>query len=249
MEFLIDNREIKTKQYFEGKPNVIIRNLDVGDFIFKFNDEIVCLIERKTISDLISSIKDGRYKEQKIRLKHCGIDCNKIIYLIEGATLSLWDLSDKTVLGSIISTMIRDDLKVFRTVSLTETLHFLERIYHRLQENPYRLISPQEDKVIHINYANTLKIRKKDNLTPQVCNIMQLSQIPSVSQNMATAILDKYGSIFNLCIAYSNIEDVKEREKMVAELTYGIANNKQRRIGLVASSRVYQYLTMSYLKN
>jgi crossover junction endonuclease MUS81 len=247
MEFFIDNREIKTKQYFENKPHVTIRNLDVGDFIFKFNDNIVCLIERKTIADLVASIKDGRYKEQKIRLKNCGIESNKIIYLIEGSKLSVWDLSDKTVIGAIISTMLRDDLKVFRTIDITETLHFLERIYHRLLENPSRLITPQEDKVIHVNYANTIKLKKKENLTPQVCNILQLSQIPNVSQNMASAILDKYGSIFNLCSTYSKISDVKEREKMVAEIKYDIANNKQRRIGLIASSRLYQYLTMSYL--
>lgn len=247
MEFLIDNREMKTKQHFEGKDNVSCLNLDVGDFIFKYEDEIICLIERKTISDLIASVKDGRYKEQKLRLKNCGIEQHKIIYLIEGSKLSLWDLSDKTVIGSIISTMIRDNLKVFRTISITETIHFLERIYHRLNENPKSLIMPQEDKTIHVNYANSLKLKKKENLTPQVCNIIQLSQIPSVSQNMASAILDKYGSIFNLCVEYTKLDDVKEREKLVSELTYGIANNKQRRIGLIASSRLYQYLTMSYL--
>lgn len=247
MEFLIDNREAKVKQYFEGKEFVHVQNLDLGDFIFKYNDEIVCLIERKTISDVIASIKDGRYKEQKIRLQNCGIGNNKIIYLIEGPKLSLWDLSDKMVLGCITSTMIRDDLKVFRTVSIQETISFLERIYRRLIDNPEKIICDNNDKIIHVNYANTLKVRKKENLTPQVCNILQLSQIPNVSQNMAVAILDKYGSIFNVCKAYTTIEDIKQREKMVSEIKYDVANGKQRRIGVIASSRLYQYLTMTYL--
>lgn len=246
MEFLIDNREAKAKQYFENKPFVSVQNLDLGDFIFKYNDDIVCLIERKTISDLLASIKDGRYKEQKIRLLNCGIETNKIIYLIEGEKLSLWDLSDNVVLSCITSTLIRDNLKVFRTTNINETLNFLSRIYNRLIENPQNILPNPNDKIVHVNYANTLKVQKKDNLTPQVCNILQLAQIPNISQNMASTILNKYGSIFNLCKAYESINDVKDREKMVSELKYDISNGKQRRIGLIASSRLYQYLTMSY---
>lgn len=249
MEFLIDNREVKVKQYFEGKEYVKVQNLDLGDFIFKYNDEIVCLIERKTISDVIASVKDGRYKEQKIRLQNCGLGNSKILYLIEGPKLSLWDLSDKMVLGCITSTIIRDDLKVFRTTNINETISFLERIYKRLIDNPKKILPKNNDKIVHVNYANTLKMRKKENLTPQVCNIIQLAQIPNISQNMASAILDEYGSLFNICKAYMKIEDEKLREKMVSEIKYDVANGKQRRIGLIASSRLYQYLTMKYLDN
>lgn len=245
MEFIIDNRETKTKEYFNERERVSFQNLELGDFVFKYNDDIVCLIERKTISDLLSSIKDGRYKEQKIRLKQGGVDISKVIYLIEGSQLSLWDLSDKTVLGCIISTLIRDNIKVFRTINITETLHFLDRIYYRLLENPERLVCPKEDKMVHVEYAGTLKTKKKDNLTPQVCNIIQLSQIPNISQNMALAILKEYGSIYNLCYAYSNISDSGLKRKMVANIKYDVANGKQRRIGDVASNKLYEYLTLS----
>ncbi len=40
------------------------------------------IVERKTADDLAASIVDGRYEEQKFRLKNCGI--NNVIYLIEG---------------------------------------------------------------------------------------------------------------------------------------------------------------------
>jgi crossover junction endonuclease MUS81 len=40
------------------------------------------IVERKTSDDLAASIRDGRYDEQKYRLKNCGI--NNVIYLIEG---------------------------------------------------------------------------------------------------------------------------------------------------------------------
>ena len=35
---------------------------------FSFKQEEVAIIERKTPKDLIASIKDGRYKEQSMRL-------------------------------------------------------------------------------------------------------------------------------------------------------------------------------------
>jgi crossover junction endonuclease MUS81 len=40
------------------------------------------IVERKTADDLASSIVDGRYNEQKARLKNCGI--SNVIYLVEG---------------------------------------------------------------------------------------------------------------------------------------------------------------------
>jgi crossover junction endonuclease MUS81 len=39
------------------------------------------IIERKRLDDLSSSIKDGRFHEQKFRLKQCGVE--NVIYLIE----------------------------------------------------------------------------------------------------------------------------------------------------------------------
>jgi crossover junction endonuclease MUS81 len=40
------------------------------------------VVERKKADDLISSIHDGRYKEQKYRLKNSSF--NNIFYLLEG---------------------------------------------------------------------------------------------------------------------------------------------------------------------
>jgi hypothetical protein len=41
-----------------------------------------CLVERKRVSDLVSSIRDGRYHEQRARLKKTQL--RRILYLIEG---------------------------------------------------------------------------------------------------------------------------------------------------------------------
>ena len=41
-----------------------------------------CLVERKKIPDLASSIVDQRYNDQKMRLKETGF--SRIVYLVEG---------------------------------------------------------------------------------------------------------------------------------------------------------------------
>ena len=99
---IVDNREKRSAtdlNYFFDKlyANNIrceLRSLPLGDFVWtvrikdtamkKGYHEFVLdyIIERKTADDLAASILDGRYEEQKFRLKSCGI--NNVMYLIEG---------------------------------------------------------------------------------------------------------------------------------------------------------------------
>ena len=63
---------------------IVTENLHLGDFIIADEKEDIIIIERKTISDLLSSIKDGRYTEQSYRLNGLKHHNHNIIYLIEG---------------------------------------------------------------------------------------------------------------------------------------------------------------------
>jgi len=57
--------------------------LPIGDICMKTDDnQNVVLFERKSLSDLLSSIKDGRYDEQSYRLQHTA-DPRRVIYVIE----------------------------------------------------------------------------------------------------------------------------------------------------------------------
>ena len=63
-----------------------VETLDLGDAIIvddKTNKDLV-IIERKSISDLASSIKDGRYREQSYRLNANEVHNHNIVYVIEG---------------------------------------------------------------------------------------------------------------------------------------------------------------------
>ena len=121
MEFIIDHREkIKQQLIQKNFENTKCENLDLGDYLFKLNGENLIIIERKTIEDLASSIKDGRYREQKARLlQH--FNKNQIIYIIEGNLLKnnrsfhYNNVSKSTIYSSLINLGLRDGICMFHT--------------------------------------------------------------------------------------------------------------------------------------
>ena len=63
------------------------RVLHLGDALITTDDDRdVLLLERKSLADLLASIKDGRYEEQSYRLMHAdGLpQPHHIIYIVEG---------------------------------------------------------------------------------------------------------------------------------------------------------------------
>ena len=83
----IDNRERDLIQKFDIL-NIQIekKNLDIGDIHICSDEKLLVIIERKTYDDLSTSIKDGRYKEQKNRMIHSISSNVRKIYLFEGNT-------------------------------------------------------------------------------------------------------------------------------------------------------------------
>jgi len=63
---------------------LVSETLPLGDIIINDGTNDCIIIERKTLSDLSASIKDGRYEEQSYRLNGIQHHNHNIIYLIEG---------------------------------------------------------------------------------------------------------------------------------------------------------------------
>ena len=86
-------RIIKTTPKFNN-IQLIIKSMPLGDISFGKSDTTpenlteYLIIERKSISDLTASIKDGRYAEQSFRLSGTSYPNHNIIYLIEGSILT-----------------------------------------------------------------------------------------------------------------------------------------------------------------
>lgn len=177
------------------------------------------VIERKTVSDFESSIKDGRYKEQKVRLLASGAIC---AYIVEGF------ISSKMVRTAIISTQMRDKIMVFYAKNTTETAELIETLVRKADE--YFTDAPTTTLVA------TIKPVKKDNLTVHSCFFAQLCEIPSVSHTIAQAISEKFTSMREFIEHLSHMSQ-KDRITSLAEMRL-----ESRRIGDVCASKVIEFL-------
>ena len=264
--------------------------LKIGDIVIQrnvdepiSNSNTVFIFERKTCEDLLSSINDGRYREQKARLLS-NFSKDKITYIIEdriGDKLNRYRKNGKnSVIGAMTNCLLRDNIKILRTDSLDETVVFLLNICKKCDTNPeFGNImdnpSPSDkelDKGSNIevssssspqksSYIDTIKVDKKDNITPEVYGIISLSIIPGVSKKMAKCIIDKYGSFINLVhmIRCSSKDDVNDNSsnkstckdddsslkiilKELSGISIPITGGKHRKLGPVISKRIIEYL-------
>lgn len=240
MNLYIDHREKEIKKYFSDHKNVIFENLNIGDIKFEYNSQLILLIERKNIKDLAQSIKSGRYREQKIRILNSELDKSKILYLIEGPILKnnkTEGLENKTLFSSLINILIRDNLKIFQTNNLDDTIYFIETIYGKLCKSNFNLNNIYKNSDINQEYLSTIKTKKKDNLTPLNCYILQLSQIPGISTYLANQIVQTYPNFKLLLLAFepNNCEGLKD-------FVYKNSSGKIIKFGKKRSNTLYNYL-------
>lgn len=215
LSLIIDNRESKIKELLQNKHNDILAkysidffNLDVGDVIIRDSDTDLFVFERKTIADLCSSIKDGRYKSQKIRLlEKYGYE--RVFYIIEGMNWS--GQEDSMILGAIINTIIRDKVGIFFTKNVEETLKVIQEICDRIWSNPNKY------KCNNSSETNTVvdSICTKTKSFSVYKNI--LCQIPGVSSKTADAIIQKYSCLHDLIKAHEEqISEIKVNGRKIS---------------------------------
>ena len=264
IKLLIDYREKSIIDYFSKNKNgnIEVKNLDIGDFIFKINDSETIIIERKTMCDLASSITDKRLKEQKYRILNSNFKLSNIIYIIEGkyGDVKYGSVNKKGLCGSIINSLFRDNIKVYRSESTSDTIYFLERMMEKLKKNDKNFttniinstnstnteLKKNEEPILNnvnsIDYLEGVLKAKKKNMTCEYYNQIILINIPGVSTNLANHITKIYPKIIDLIKKYQSLEDLNEKKFLLANIEISIGNNKKRKLGKVLSNRIYEYL-------
>lgn len=233
----IDSRETALQSFFQKRyewyqiqsMNIQCRfePLDIGDIRIEMIQEdgtrkgAPLVFERKTIQDLASSMKDGRYREQKARLL-ASYPAKRITYILEdcpsGPSGGLWSQSVTKLYGIarkaygsfIIHSMYRDNMHVYLSKNVEETGLFLENIADRFQRHPESFLHLdshlQQDVQTEgerepvggggvTSYVDVcaMKSRKIENITPHVCFLLQLGQIPGISAKIAKQIAEFSG--------------------------------------------------------
>lgn len=217
-------------------------NLHLGDIVI----ETPCgniIIERKTIRDLLASIKDGRYNEQSLRLTSSTTCNHNILYLIEG--FQTLNANEKQVFySSLTSLCLFKGFSVIHTTSVDNSAEYIFYMANKItrslnnKKNFYYQVNTNVDSPKNADYVDSIKTVKKDNITKENIDIIMLMQIPSISSTSAKALLSEFGSLYELM---QYVRDPESDDTRLSNCSYE-SNGKQRKIGKNIVENIRQYL-------
>jgi ERCC4-type nuclease len=272
----IDNREHELLQQVQqmianipifNKIQVKTEALPIGDIIIADADDSGdsvpkdhIIIERKTVNDLLSSIKDGRYEEQSYRLNGINHPNHNIIYLIEGDVnrINRFKTDNRveklTLYSAMFSLNYYKGFSLFRTGNLEETATVICNMVYKLtkeaaNKKPYYTSNDSADKEVRVvvtdeatnqdtdkDYVNVVKKVKKENITAENIDEIMLSQIPGISTTTALAIIQKYASLANL------IREIEKDPTTLKDVSYTNAKGQTRKINKTVTSNIVKFL-------
>jgi hypothetical protein len=268
-------------------------NLDIGDIIITTVSGDQIIIERKRFDDLSSSIKDGRYDEQKMRCmahiqqqRDAGHTCI-LVYLLEGDLSYCRNSSDVNMaLGAWISMELRDRVPVVRVINMEEGVKWMCRLCERIKKKPSEFFNGgvsvvnnnptvADVKTIYLGgasgsvasdeltynadgsikqvtqgeYLNTIKTKKKENITPDTCAQVMLSVIPGMTADTAKVVLDVIGngtlvglinalSVADTLIGDERVMAIKEKKKSISMIQVKAG----RKLGPALADKLWDYL-------
>jgi crossover junction endonuclease MUS81 len=274
MHIIIDERESDLYEKIDSIVNFSGNNtsiqisrevLPLGDILIRTDGQRnVVLIERKSFSDLLASIKDGRYEEQSYRLIHTGeYSPHNIIYIIEGMFSQVRTPMEKRIILSAMTSLNHfKGFSVSRTCSLNETAEYIVWMAEKMEKEFQRgkravyTVSPivgdnstdisntlgepvqensENTQPSSANYCTVVKKVKKDNVTPENIGEIILCQIPGISSVTAMAIMKQYGTFSNL------IDEIRSNPSSLENIVCE-NNGKARKISKVCVKNVIEYL-------
>ncbi len=238
--------------------NIISESLPLGDIIINDGENDCVIVERKTLSDLAASIKDGRYEEQSYRLNGLNHHNHNIIYLIEGDMFRFNAFKDRidkqTLYSAMFSINYFKGFSLMRSNNLEETAHLCCTMVYKLVSNlklnklgfySNKLTTPiqtsenngetneiKEEK----EYCSVIKKVKKENVTASNIGEIMLCQIPGVSSASALAILQQFKTLPNL------IKSIQLDENCLNNICTTDANGKSRKISKTTVATIVSYL-------
>lgn len=254
----------KCKATIEAVPKfqdiqLVSEVLPLGDIIINDGTKDCIILERKTLTDLAASIKDGRYEEQSYRLNGLNHHNHNIIYLIEGDMTRFNTFKERidkqTLYSSMFSIMYFKGFSVIRSNTIEETAMITCNMVYKLvgglkagktafyDNNKYddnisgdQNINADDKQTSDKDYCTVIKKVKKDNITPDNIGEIMLCQIPGISSASALAILAEFKTLPNL------IQHIKEDNTCLNNICTIDSNGKSRKISKTAIATIIQFL-------
>lgn len=208
---------------WEQKP------LEVGDIGIVDPETLntfAILIERKTPSDLHSSFVQGRYSDQRDRLRMYRdrtTGC-KVGYILEGIPRPE---HIKQIRGCLFNLQVYYGFFVLHTSNTKETAEAIKQLHDGLTKKRKTEACPQPVKA--------LKLKPSDRLGESDWLINAITLIPGMSRDRSRAILQRYPTLQDLLNALC----VEEKVNEIAELRVGGA---QKRLGQTLARRIRDHM-------
>lgn len=268
VELVIDTREVRAKQDRDYVQNNLAergvvpttRSLPLGDILWvarlrdsalkaQHGEEVLLdyIVERKRMDDLIGSIKDGRFHDQKFRLQRSGV--RNVIYIIEEFAMDSdhYAKYDDAVQSAIASMQVLSGYFVKKTQMMDDTIRYLVSMTNflrkRYEDKPLKLIptnvitaqnylplleqlrttDPTSD--YHITYPTFAALSSKSqSLTLRDVYLKMLMCTRGVTGEKALEIQNRWRTPIELYEAYKNCENgrtVDEARKRKCDMISG----------------------------
>jgi len=175
LRIIIDERERKSgipKLLQKIGINVEVKRLPIGDYIVSHET----VVERKSISDFISSIFDGRLFDQCNRLKE---HFQFPIILLEGNVDEIETITENPLVfyGALSTIAVEFKIPIIPTPNASHTAKLLVALSSRKDSIKGPLLK---------------KIRKSNDIQKQQLSV--LCSLPGVGEKTAIRLLEKFGS-------------------------------------------------------
>lgn len=277
MKLIVDERETgvyeKIQQLLVSHPEIqstvqIVKEvLPLGDFILKNSeDHTIAIVERKSLTDLLASIKDSRYEEQSYRLLHSDeFSPSQVIYVIEGALNTLRTPKERRLVYSVMTSLhFFKGFRPIRTSSQQETAELLVWMADKIERNIQKGVplcsgSNQNSKVTlplrsedkfgePLNNTNEVNITQ--NIESSYCNVVKKVKKENVTQeNIGEIMLCQVPGISAVTAVavmkhftsfYHLLESCKNDPKCLENMKYE-SGGKMRKISKSSIASIYKF--------
>jgi ERCC4-type nuclease len=251
-----------------------VHQLPLGDIIISNEKIDNVLIERKTLSDLAASIKDGRYEEQSYRLNGLPIHNHNIIYLIEGDLGKFNSFKERIDKQTIYSAMFSINhfkgFSLVRTNNLDETAFMICNMaykigketgkipyYQNIQNNQNTLEQNEinvDEKNVEKDQSNIISNTDNNNTAKDYCSVIKKVKKDNITpENIGEIMLCQIPGVSSVS-AIAILEKYKTLPELIKAIQTdptclnGVSttdpNGKTRKISKTIIQNIVKYLSI-----
>lgn len=217
VKIILDSREAFLKKEFDNSSIIhTVQQLFVGDIIIGNH-----IFERKTYSDLYSSIISKRFEEQRERLKDTRNNNPQcvLIYLIEGGIDTIKKEHYKIVNGAIENLILFHGISVMYSLNVHESAILIQKLHAKIIK-----------KGGLVTNGEITQMKKSQKITDNIF-LHQLTVIPGVSIQIAQKITQLYPNVGSLILNFN-----EKGENLLTDIQM-----EKRKIGKTLSRRIHEF--------